>query len=67
MEQNNKNKFIKMDENIVLNEDYIRWIRKINDCLEICTKFNGCTSYSSHKLCKFNNPKEYNKLNQYFE
>jgi len=66
MEQNNKNKFIKTDDNKVVNENYIKWIRKINDCLEICTKSNGCLSYNTHKLCKFNNPKDYDKLNQYF-
>ena len=65
--ENNKNVYIITDENKVLNEKYIRWIKKIDECLEVCTKSNGCSAYHTHKICKFINLESYNKLNKYFE
>jgi hypothetical protein len=64
---NNKNIYITTDENKLLNEKYIRWIKKINECLEVCTKSNGCAERETHKICKFNSLESYNKLNKYFE
>ena len=64
---NNKNIYIKVDENTLLNEKCIRWVKKINDCLEVCTKSNGCTTYNTHKICKLNSPESFNKLNENFE
>jgi len=65
--ENNKNIYIKTDENKILNEKFIRWVRKMNECLEVCTKPDGCTSYTTHKICKLNSLESYNKLNKYFE
>ena len=65
--ENNKNVYIITDENKVLNEKYIRWIKKIDECLEVCTKSNGCSAYHTHKICTFINLESYNKLNKYFE
>ena len=41
----------------------------MNDCLEVCVKTDGCSirSGDTHKICKFNNPYSYNKLNKHFE
>ena len=64
----NQTSYIKTDDNKVLNEKYIRWIHKMNECLEVCTKFDGCkVGTSTHKVCKLNSPESYSKLNQLFE
>lgn len=66
--ENNTELYIKTDDNKIINEKYIRWVKKINDCLEVCIKSNGCKEkYGTHKICKLNNLDSYNKLNKYFE
>ena len=66
--ENNKNSYIKTDNNIVVNEKYIRWIRKIDECLDLCTKQEGCEpGKDTQKICKSNTPDSYNKLNMLFE
>jgi hypothetical protein len=62
-----KNKYIKADDNILINEKCIKWIEKIEECLYICSKSNGCTRTNTHKLCKHKNYENYMKLNKYFE
>jgi hypothetical protein len=63
-----KNTFIKADDNKVVNEKFIRWIQKIDQCLEICTKHNGCEIGSgTNRICKSNNPDSYEKLNKLFD
>ena len=63
------NQYIKTDNNKIINEKYIRWVQKINECLEVCTKSIGCHGQSgdTHKICKINNLDSYNKLNKHFE
>jgi len=65
----NNQKYIKTDDNIIINEKYIRWIKKIDDCLEVCTKTNGCSllNKDTHKICKINSLDSYNKLNKHFQ
>ena len=73
MENNSKNvspSYIKADGNRIINEKYIRWVKKMDECLAVCAKFEGCDieyGYDTHKICKINNPDSYNKLNKYFE
>jgi hypothetical protein len=64
-----ENTYIKTDNNRIINEKYITWIKKMNDCLEVCVKTDGCSirSGDTHKICKFNNSDSYNKLNKHFE
>lgn len=60
--------YIKTDDNKIINEKCIRWVKKMSDCLEVCSKSNGCGSgVDTHKICKMNNVVSYNKLNRYFE
>ena len=63
-----KNSYIKTDDNKVINEKCIRWVKKMNDCLEVCTKSNGCSAENgnTHKICKLNSLDSYNKLNKLF-
>ena len=67
---NNKNIYIKTDNNTIINEKSIKWIKKMNkkmdDCLAVCTKSNGCYMKETHLICKINNVDSYNKLNKYF-
>ena len=59
--------FIKIDDNKILNLNSIKWAKKINECMEICTKGDGCYVGDTHKLCKINNLESYEKLNAHFD
>jgi hypothetical protein len=62
------NSYIKADDNKVINEKNIKWIKKMSECLEVCTKSNGCViQKDTHTICKFHTPDSYNKLNGLFE
>ena len=67
--EENQNTFIKTDDNKIINKKCIRWIKKMSECLEVCTKSTGCDidTGGTHKICKLNNPDSYDKLNKYFE
>jgi hypothetical protein len=68
--KNNMIKYVKTDDNRIINENCIRWVKKMDDCLEVCIKISGCnTKYNgdTHKICKLNNPDSYNKLNKNFD
>ena len=59
--------FIKTDENKIINEKAIKWVKKMDECLYICTKFIGCSDNGdTHKLCKLNHPTSYHYLNKHF-
>lgn len=51
-----------------VNESCIRWVKKMGDCLEVCTKTTGCNTHpkykDTHTICKLH---AYNKLNKHFE
>lgn len=66
--ENEKVLYIKADDNKLINEKAILWIKKIGECLEVCTKSTGCNIRyeDTHKICKFNNSASYNKLNSWF-
>jgi hypothetical protein len=66
--ENNTTVYLKTDDNKVINEKHIRWIKKINDCLEVCTKSDGCiTKKTTHRVCKLYTPDSYKKLNSLFD
>jgi hypothetical protein len=66
--EENQNVYIKVDDNKAINEKCIKWIKKMGDCLEVCTKSNGCQMQKdTHTICKFHTPNSYNKLNTLFE
>ncbi len=66
---NNITSYIKTDDNRIINETYIRWVKKMNDCLKVCVRANGCSIFSgqTHTICKLNSPESYNKLNKHFD
>ena len=66
--ENNTTVYLKTDNNKVINEKSIVWIQKINDCLEVCTKSDGCVpKKTTHRICKLYTPDSYNKLNSLFD
>lgn len=65
--ENNQPSYVKTDDNKVINEHHIRWIKKMSECLEVCTKLDGCAvGVNTHKICNINNPTSYEKLNKHF-
>ena len=66
--ENNTTIYLKTDNNKVINEKSIIWIQKMNDCLEVCTKSDGCVpKKTTHRICKLYTPDSYNKLNRLFD
>jgi len=65
--ENNKGSFIKADDNKIINEKYIRWVKQMDECLAVCCKLDGCDKHGIHKICKINNLDSYNKLNKLFD
>ena len=61
--------YIKTDIGIFINEQCIIWVKKMSECLAVCTKTTGCSldNKGTHKICKMYNPDSYNKLNKHFE
>ena len=59
--------FIKIDSDQILNLNSIKWVKRINECMEICTKGNGCYIGDTHKLCKVKNSESYELINKHFE
>lgn len=65
---NNETCYIKADDNKIINKKAIIWVKKMSECLEICTKTSGCSiTQDTHKICKINNFDSYNEINKYFE
>ena len=60
--------YIKTDNNTIINEKCILWVKKMDECLTICMKSSGCSGgRDTHKICKINNPESYNKLKPFFD
>jgi hypothetical protein len=60
--------FIKVDDDRIINTNFIRWIKKKDECFYICSKLSGCYSdinnikTDTHSVCKSTNSESYNKL-----
>ena len=59
--------YIKTDDNMIVNEKHIRWVKKMDECLKICTLQTGCANNQTQIVCKLNNNDSYSKLNKYFD
>lgn len=64
--------YFKTDNNTIINKIHIKWIKKTNNCLDICRKSEGCTPFSiygsdTHRICKLNNPNSYAKIDDFFQ
>jgi hypothetical protein len=62
-----ENEFIKTDDRLIQMQ-HIRWIKKFTDCMEICTKSDGCVLFKdTHRVCKETSPISYQKLSHMWE
>ena len=60
--------FIKTDDNSIINVAAIRWFKKMNECLEVCSKQDGCLlEKETMRICKINSSESYDKLNKHFK
>jgi hypothetical protein len=59
---NNTNDFIKVDNDKILNINFIRWIQKKDECFYICSKMDGCRIEDTQSVCKITNSQTYCKL-----
>ena len=59
--------FIKSDDKMI-NVEYIRWVKKFAECMEVCQKSDGCVMFrDTHRVCRETSPISYNILNQLFD
>lgn len=66
--ENNKVSYLKTDDNKIINERCIVWAKKMDECLDVCIKMDGCfVGSGTHRICKVNNIDSYNKLNKNFD
>ena len=65
--KSNVTNYIKMDNNTLVNESAIRWVRKMDECMKICTRSDGCSLINTHSLCKVTNADSYHYLQRFFE
>jgi hypothetical protein len=68
MEKERNTDFIKLEDGLILNINHIRWIRKVHDCMYICTRDDGCNRNTSHVICGSNElqKKDFEKLSNMF-
>jgi len=68
MEQERNTDFIRFDDGLLLNTKYIRWIKKVHDCMYICTNSDGCSQRTSHVICSSNEKqqKDFERINNMF-
>jgi hypothetical protein len=67
--ENGNVSYLKTDDDKIINEQAIKWVKKMNDCLLVCTKSTGCSLLygDTNKICKANSPFSYHKLIKHFE
>jgi|694.fasta_scaffold36095_3 hypothetical protein len=58
----NKSSYIKTDNGKFINEKFIIWVKKMDDCLNVGTVETSAV-FNTYKICKLNNPHSYNKIN----
>jgi hypothetical protein len=49
-----KKTYLKADNNKIINEKCIVWVKKIDDCFDVCTKSTDCSvsNRDTHITCK---------------
>jgi hypothetical protein len=58
--------FIQVKPDLLINQNHITWIKRIDECMHICIKVDGCTLDTTHKVCKSANPTGYDKIQTLF-
>lgn len=62
-----QNTYLKADNNTIINEKFIRWVKKMDECMKVCLKMDGCNKMNTISVCKINNPDSYERLNALFK
>lgn len=58
--------FVLVDNGLLINEKYIKWLEKYDECIHICNRIDGCYPAQIHQVCKTKNPTSYEKLLRHF-
>jgi len=70
LEHTQKPKYLKISpeggKDMIINENFIRYVKRDNNCFLVCSKFNGCDKDSLLKVCKHDAFESWTKLNKYF-
>lgn len=64
MDKTQTDSFIRVTDNKIVNEKAITWVRKMDECIYICTSSNGCNMGATHIVCNYKYPEDYTKLNE---
>jgi len=65
--QTTVSEFILCDGDRLINTNHIRWIQRMYETMEICTKQTGCTlGRDTIKVSKLLHPQSYSRLNMMF-
>lgn len=69
LNNNSKVHYVKVNDNMIINENHIRWIKRMKECLEICTRANECSIQhgETYRICKADNYENYMKLSKYLD
>ena len=63
----NKPTFIISDSGIAINPNFIRWIKQVDNCMEICTRFDGCmVGTNTIQVCENVNKINFDKIHSDF-
>lgn len=54
--------YIRVGDKKIIYEQAITWVRKMDECLYICSSTSGCLN-GDHVICKHKYPDVYNNLN----
>ena len=59
--------YVPINRDTIVNENTIRWVQRMSECLEVCIKQSGCENGGTVQICKDTNPRGYKKLIKYFD
>jgi hypothetical protein len=62
-----RDRFVKADNEKVINLTFVRWIKKVDECFYMCSRMDGCRDQDTHKVCKTNNSISHDKLAKLFQ
>lgn len=65
------NNFIKISDDEVINQTAIKWMKKMDECIEICINDDCGVTFSGYPytkhVCQFSNKELFNILNRHFD
>lgn len=65
------NLYVKTDNNLLLSSAHIKWVKQMDECMEICADMHYCTAKgpfkNTYSVCKVLNPKSYKNLKDLYD